>query len=137
MNVFKSIGSVVVGLVTGMAIVIGLTYLATILFFEGDFNASPTDLYLVLNIAYSFGAAILAGWVAGRLAGKKPLAHAAGVAVIMLVLSVGGGGDSDAGAGVPGWYGPFLMLFMPVGALLGGWIGGRRMSQSLSEAEPG
>jgi hypothetical protein len=88
--------------------------------FEGDLTAPPTGAYLMLNIGYSFGAATFAGWLAGRLAGSRPLMHAAGVAVVMVILSSGGG--SSPGAGVPGWYGPALTILMPLGALLGGWL---------------
>jgi len=127
-TVLKSIGAVLVGLVTGMVVVMALTYLAAHLFFEGDLTAPPTQPYLVVNIAYSFGAAALAGWLAARLGGSRPLAHASGVALLILLLSSGGG--SNPGAGVPDWYGPALAALMPLGALLGGWLRARSTSDS-------
>jgi len=119
----RGVGAVLAGLVTGMVVVVALTYLATLILFGGDMNAPPTSPYLAFNIAYSFAAAMLAGWLAARLAGSRPLVHAAGVAALMLILSSGGGGSPDSLA--PEWYGPALMVLMPVGALLGGWILGR------------
>lgn len=106
-----------------------LTYLAALIFFDGDLTAPPTGPYLILNIAYSLGAAALAGWLAGRLAGARPLLLAAGVAVVMLILS--GGGGSNSGTGVPGWYGPTLMVLMPIGALFGGWLRARSAADSI------
>ena len=116
----RSVAAVVMGLVTGMAIVIALTYLAVFLFFGGDMTAPPTPPYLALNVAYSFGAAVAAGWLAGLLAGSRPVLHAAGVAVLMVLLSAGGG--SGSAEGVPGWYAPTLTVLMPLGALVGGWV---------------
>jgi hypothetical protein len=125
--VLKGIGAVLVGLTTGMVVVMVLTYLAALILFEGDLTAPPTQPYLVLNIAYSFSAATLAGWLAARLAGSKPLVHAAGVAALILVLSSGGG--SSPGVGVPEWYGLALTVLMPVGALFGGWLRARSANE--------
>jgi hypothetical protein len=110
-----------------MAVIMALTYLAALVLFEGDLTAPPTGPYLVLNVGYSFGAATLAGWLAGRLAGSRPLVHAAGVAVLIVLLSSGGGGG--AAPGVPGWYGPALTVLMPIGALFGGWLRARSAGQ--------
>ena len=121
--VLRGLGAVFAGLVTGMVVVMGLTYLAVLVLFEGDMTAPPTGPYLALNVGYSFAAAVLAGWLAARLAGSRPWVHAGGVAGVMAILSLGGG--SSPGVGVPGWYGPALTLLMPVGALLGGWVRAR------------
>jgi len=127
LTVLKGIGAVLAGLMTGMVVVMALTYLAALFLFEGDLAAPPTRPYLMLNISYSFGAATLAGWVAGRLAGSRPFMHATGVAVLMLMLSSGGG--SSPGVGVPGWYNPALTILMPVGALVGGWLRARAANE--------
>lgn len=127
---FKSVGAVLVGLLSGAALVMVLTFAATYLFFGGDVNAPPTPPYLAFNIAYSFGAAVLAGWVAARLAPSRPGTHAMLVALVMFGVSMGGGGaTAEASPGVPGWYGTVLLVFMPLGALLGGWIQVRRPSR--------
>jgi len=60
----KSFGAVLAGLASGAVLVMALTLAATLLFFGGDFSSPPTRPYLVLNLTYSFGAAVLAGWVA-------------------------------------------------------------------------
>jgi len=35
-------------------------------------------------------------------------------------------GDMSEAPGVPSWYGPALAVFIPPGALLGGWLRSRR-----------
>ena len=133
----KSVGAVFAGLVAGAVVVMTLTYAAAAVFFGGDLTAPPTPPYLVLNLTYSFGAAGLAGWLAGRLAPRMPLAHAAAVAVIMIMMSLGGGGgDSASASGVPAWYGPVLMVLMPFGALLGGWLIARGGSRTVASSQP-
>lgn len=122
----KSVGAVLAGLIAGMSVVVVLTMAATALLFDGDWSAPPTGPYLAVNLLYSFAAAMLAGWVAGKLAGSRPVAHAAGVAILMVVLSLGGSGD-DPQPGVPTWYGPSLLILMPLGALAGGGIRARSL----------
>lgn len=119
----KGAGAVAAGLVCGGMVVMGLTFAAAEVFFAGDMSAPPTNPYLALNITYSFAAAVVAGWVAARLAPRRPLTHALAVAMCMILLSMGGSG-AEAGAtpGVPGWYGTVLLVLMPVGALAGGWL---------------
>lgn len=132
LTALKSIGAVLVGLATGMLVVVALTYVAALILFEGDLTAPPTPGYLLFNIAYSFLAATLAGWLAARLAGWRPLAHAAGVAVLMVALSSAGG--SGPGEGVPAWYGQALTVLMPVGALFGGWLRARPANDRPADA---
>lgn len=71
----------------------------------GDMTASPTAACLAVNLAYTFGAAVLGGWVAGLVAKRQELLHGAAMAALMLLLSLGGGGGGqpDAASGVPGW----------------------------------
>ena len=133
----QSGGAVLAGLAAGAGIVMVLTYAAALVFFGGDLSAPPTTPYLVGNITYSLGAAMLAGWLAGRLAPRRPLAHAVGVALVMLTLSLGSGQESGAAPGVPAWYGPALALLMPFGALMGGWllVRGERQRRSMDGSE--
>ena len=126
------------GLALGAGVVMALTYAAAVILFQGDLTAPPTPAYLVLNLTYSFGAAALAGWVAGRLAPRMPLGHAAAVAGVMIMMSLGGsgGGEPPSVNGVPTWYGPVLTALMPVGALLGGWLNARGASRNPDPSEP-
>lgn len=119
----KSVLAVVAGLAASVVTVVVLTWLAVLLFFGGDMSAEPTPLYLALNVAYSFGAAVLGGWVAARLAPRRGLAHAVAAAVAILLLSFGGSGaEAEGASGVPSWYGTVLSVLAPTGVLLGGWL---------------
>ena len=134
----QSVGAVLAGLVAGTVVVMALTYAAAVVLFQGDLTAPPTPAYLALNLTYSFGAAGLAGWLAGRLAPRMPLAHASAVAVVMLLMSLlgGGSGESVSASGVPAWYGPVLTVLMPFGALSGGWLLARSASRTVASSQP-
>lgn len=123
----KSAGAVAAGFAAAFVTVLVVTWLAVLVFFRGDMTADPTPPYLAVNLAYSFGAAMLGGWVAARLAPRRPFTHAVGVALLIFLLSLGGSGaEAEGASGVPSWYGTVLTTVMPVGALLGGWLRARR-----------
>ena len=120
-RIVRSVGSVVAGLGAATVVVVVMTWVAVVLMFGGDMTADPTTPYLAINLAYSFGAAVLGGWVAARIAAHRPFLHAGIVAAVMLVLAVlGDGGPPDAG--VPAWYGPGVGTLGAAGALVGGWL---------------
>lgn len=119
----KSAGAVVAGFASATVTVLVLTWITVLAFFGGDMTAEPAPPYLAVNLSYSFAAAVLAGWLAARLAPRKPFSHAVAVAVLVFLLSLGGSGAEAEGASqVPSWYGTVLTTVMPVGALLGGWL---------------
>lgn len=87
-------------------------------------DAGPTPAYLAVNLAYSAGLAIAAGYLTAKAAPSAPRAHALVLAGVLLLLGVAGVvGTAAAGAspsGQPGWY-PYVMLVLgPAGAILGG-----------------
>jgi hypothetical protein len=87
-------------------------------------DAGPTPAYLVVNLAYSAGLAVVAGYVTAKAAPSAPRGHALALAGVLLVLGVAGVvGTAAAGAtppGQPSWY-PYVMLALgPAGAILGG-----------------
>lgn len=119
----KSAGAVAAGFAAAFVTVIVLTWLVVLAFFGGDMAADPTPPYLAVNLTYSFGAAVLGGWTAARLAPDRPFTHGVAVALLIFLLSLGGSGaEAEGGSGVPAWYGTVLTAVMPVGAVLGGWI---------------
>lgn len=133
MIVLRSIAAVVAGMIVAGAIVMVLTIAAVWLFFGGDVNAPPTAPYLAFNLAYTFGAAIGGGWVAGLVARKNELLHGAAMAAIMLVLSLGGG-QPDPASGIPAWYGMATGVLGATGAVLGAGLRGRRGRRARSRA---
>jgi hypothetical protein len=87
----------------------------------------PTPGYLGVNLGYSLLFAVCGGYVAATVARRRPVAHAAGVGVIMLILGVASivlVGTSGMGE-QPAWYPYILLVLGPAGALLGGVVKGR------------
>ena len=138
MKIVRSVLSVIGGLATAMVLVVALTWLAVQLMLDGDMGAAPTPAYLGVNLAYSFFAAVAGGWVAARIAARRPLLHAGIVAVVMLLLSLGGDGSPPAG-GVPDWSSPVIGGLGGAGALVGGWLRATalRRAGGSSRAAPG
>lgn len=92
-----------------------------------------TDAYIVSNFVYSFGAAVLGGWVTARMAPRSPLHHAGALAAVMGIFALGdvlGKGAAEAAAHQPSWYGWAVALTGAAGALAGGWIRARQLQQA-------
>lgn len=81
---------------------------------------TPTVALLAVNLAYSFGAAVLGGWLAAYLAPRAPFAHAVALAVVAAAMALPGilGGGSP---GQPAWY-PAVLAALAIGGIL---LGGR------------
>ena len=96
----------------------------------GDEHIVPTTSYLVVNAAYCGVLAVGAGFITGVFAGSKPLAHAAALAAILLILSVS---SLARPSGVePGWYVTTLAVVGPLGSLIGGILRMRHKRDALS-----
>lgn len=64
------------------------------------------------------------GWVATRLATRRPFTHAAVLAGVVLLMSLPEllqGGTPPSGQ--PDWYRPILPAVGIAGTLVGGWVG--------------
>ena len=114
----RSVGAVLAGLVAAGATVMLLTAAAVLLFFDGDFSAPPTGPYVTVNLAYTFGAGALGGWVTARLAARSEVIHGVALAALMVVLTLVGGTGGGA-VGVPAWYDTAVMVLGPLGVLGG------------------
>jgi hypothetical protein len=124
---------VVAGAVVSATTVIAVTAVLVLLMFGGDFAAPPTPAYLMMNLAYTLGAATVGGWVAGTLAPVRPFLHGVALAALLALPSVVGGGGGGGGAvGVPAWYPATVGLLGAAGALLGSASVGRRARTSPS-----
>lgn len=74
--------------------------------------------YLVANLAVSFAAAALGGWIAGRFAPSAPFVHAGTLAAIVLGLGL----VTAAGGAAPGqpvWY-PWVIAALGFAGVLAG-----------------
>jgi hypothetical protein len=122
---------VVAGAVVSATTVIAVTAVLVLLMFGGDFAAPPTPAYLMMNLAYTLGAATVGGWVAGTLAPVRPFLHGVALAALLALPSVVGGGGGGA-VGVPTWYPAAVGALGAAGALLGSAAVGRRARTSPS-----
>lgn len=66
-------------------------------------------------------AAVIAGWLAARIAARAPFAHAAALAVVMAIGTIAAA-VSAAPSHQPGWYAPVAGLVGVAGVLFGGWL---------------
>lgn len=119
MKIFRSIGAVVCGYL--------LFALSAFAFFQLSGQPPHQDApfaVLLSSIAVGLVAAFSGGYVAGLLAGRRPLAH--GVAVA-LVLAAGATGSllSTRGHGAIWSQLAALLLMAPI-AILGGWARARQ-----------
>jgi hypothetical protein len=79
---------------------------------------------LLTYLAASFGLSVAAGWLTGRLARTRPLAHGVVLGCVQLVMGIGF--EVSYWSLLPVWYHlVFLALLIP-GNALGGWIEDRR-----------
>jgi hypothetical protein len=74
---------------------------------------------LVPALGLRFVGAVLGGWLAARVAPRAPFAHAAVLAMLVLILSVG---SMASAAGYPMWYGAAAVILGVGGVLAGGWL---------------
>lgn len=85
--------------------------------------------YLAVNLALSFVAAIIGGWVAGTIAGREPLIHAGALSILVLVMAVVtiliSRGTPEAAA-QPKWYQWVVTILGAAGVLIGGVMRGEQ-----------
>jgi hypothetical protein len=87
--------------------------------------ARPTRSYMVVNLAYSFTAALAGGYLAALIAGRAPIGHGVALAVFMLVMS--GVSAKQSWGQQPKWYVAVLSLGGPVFCMLGAWLRSTQM----------
>ena len=119
--IVRSVIAVVAGYAAMAAVVIALSVLVKKIAptWVGSERA-PNASYVYTNLLYSFGAAMIGGYVAAVIGSHAPLAHACALAVVVFVLSIVSA--AQIGDRQPRWYQAALALIGPLGAVLGGWI---------------
>lgn len=85
-------------------------------------GATLPRAYLTVNVLCSALAALVGGGVTARIATTAPLGHGAGLAVLMVLMSVGS--MRQAKGRQPRWYQLTLMIAMPLVAIVGAWATG-------------
>ncbi|HEX7937593.1 MAG TPA: hypothetical protein VF483_01305 [Gemmatimonadaceae bacterium] len=90
---------------------------------EDMMKTPPTPAYVNLNLLFSGLAAVLGGFVAGRVATHVPLGHAAVLATFMAVFGfVSWRVDIEKKTAEGRRFGGTLVVLGPVCALIGGWL---------------
>lgn len=125
---------IVFGILAGVVVLFGLVlvaaWVATAAAGLGPDDA-PTTGYLLLNLAGSAVAAVLAGMVASSV-GRTWIAPL-GLALLLLALGAAAGGQ--AAQGQPGWYPIAVTLIGAAAVGLGGYIAPRGRGRARAAAE--
>ena len=120
-------GRLILGVVVGFVVVF-VTVMMTTWAAMGvaglELGDEPTGLYLALNLGGSLLAALLGGWLAVRLAGRR-MAAAWVLVGAMLLLSAGSVVGEPA-PGQPDWYPLAVALVGVVGVTAGGALAADR-----------
>lgn len=116
----RSLAGVILGFFTLVVLVLVTTPIAVKLLLK-DPSGRPTGPYLAANLIFGLCSAGAGGWVAGAVAGRAPLVHAAILAVLILALGLWTAAQGGAvRAGQPAWYGWTLPFVGAAGAVVGG-----------------
>jgi hypothetical protein len=119
--IFRSIVAVIAGYAIMAAVVIALTVLIKRKAPQWmGARGKPNATYIYTNLLYSFGAAMIGGFVTALIAPRSPLAHACMLAALVFVLAVVSAvqiGDKQ-----PRWYQAALAFIGPLGAIFGGMV---------------
>jgi hypothetical protein len=83
-------------------------------------SVRPGPSYVVVNLVYSFLAAMAGGFVAACIASQNPLDTALALAIVILVL--GGLSALNSRGKQPVWYLVLLLTVSPLGAVAGGLL---------------
>jgi len=80
----------------------------------------PKAAYILVNLIYSFAAAMVGGYVTAWIADGNPLIQTLALGLIVLLL--GALSAVQQRGKQPIWYALLLVALTPAGVLLGGWI---------------
>jgi hypothetical protein len=111
-RIARSILAVVAGFVVFFVLVRALTA------FEGSLEAGGAVMnYLVLSVSWTVAGAVIAGYIAARLAGSHEFPHAAALGLLMIVVSIAS--MREQGIAQPGWYQTTIAGCGPISAMIG------------------
>jgi hypothetical protein len=113
----------VVGVLFGFGVFFAIVHMLSA--FAGNLNTgalahTAPGNYLLLSVVWTVTAAVLGGYIAGRIAGVHEFPHAAAVGMLMIAMSV----LSMRQEGVlrPGWYQITIAGCGPISAMIGAAI---------------
>jgi hypothetical protein len=85
-----------------------------------ELDGSPRSPLIATNLAWSFVAAGVGGYVTAWMASSNPLDTALALGIVMLVL--GAIGTLQSRQKYPLWYKLLLLVFTPIGVVAGGLV---------------
>jgi len=132
----RSIGAVLAGFVVmAVTIMVGTIALTAALIPGGIATMRPPQSgtvapsgYLAANLALSFLAAVLGGYLTVRLAASAPVIHALALGTLLMIMgmvTVAQAGDAGSSAGQPSWYPWVITTLGVVGVMAGGMLRAR------------
>jgi hypothetical protein len=100
----------------GFIVFIGIIRMLTAL--AGSLSPNPPAIeYLVLSLAWTVAAAVLAGFIAARIAGSHEFPHSAALGLLMVIMGVIS--MRQEGVTQPGWHQIAVAGCGPVSAMIG------------------
>jgi len=103
-----------------MAMIVILATLAAVPLMLGNAYGALTSGYIVVNLLYNLGAAVVGGYIAAKVAMRAPMVHAGILAALLVSLYALSGFRAEPGQ--PGWYPAAIAAVGAGGALAGGWL---------------
>ncbi|HVS14213.1 MAG TPA: hypothetical protein VMV46_09830 [Thermoanaerobaculia bacterium] len=108
-----------------VTVVVGIVIATTLL---ASPDGSVTGHYLGANVAVSFAAAVLGGWLIARLAPRRPIVHATVLATVLVLLALPG--LENPAPGQPPWYPSVILGIGIAGVAFGALVAGRWSARS-------
>jgi hypothetical protein len=130
MNIIKSIGALAAGYLLS-AIFTGVTISVLGALFPASYRPENVG-WVIFNVIYGCGFAVMGGCLTARLAPSHPFNHALILGILMALFAaltgymVSASPPSAEYANQPGWYYPVLAITVLPSILLGAWLFSRK-----------
>lgn len=132
-QLIRTVLAIIAGLIAITLIVEPLEF-ALVTLANGGITTDPYEYFLIRNrswflalkVVYNTAAAAVAGYLTAWIAGRAPLRHAAGVAILQTVAFFYAFTVPELRTTTPDWLWVTLMIATPAGILIGAAIRKRR-----------
>ena len=115
----------ILAIIAGYVVLVGIIYAANFALQAVKpewflIGAPPAPAYLAVNIAYSFAAALVAGYLAAFVATPSKLHSVYVLAAVSLAMAILSATNADADQ--PRWYQVVRAIVMPSAVIAAGWL---------------